>query len=144
MGQFSFEYCPMSHKTSSRIYQDQPTLGGWLVTLPLLSAFVLLLTSLSASSSSVRLVCCPSPALSLCCLTCICSLTVQSRSESSAPCATSVLLGRFSVPPSPLLLVLNYSLLFIFFCFVGGQISLPRSCTGLCSQKLGRGVMHGA
>jgi hypothetical protein len=39
MRQFSFEYCPQSCDTSSVIHHGL-TLGGWLVTPPLLSAFV--------------------------------------------------------------------------------------------------------
>jgi hypothetical protein len=37
--------------------------------------------------------------------------------ESLAPCSTPVLWGRFSVPPSLPLVVLDYSLLFMFFNF---------------------------
>jgi hypothetical protein len=38
VGQFSFEYGPQSHKTSSGIYHGS-TLGSWLVTPPLLCYF---------------------------------------------------------------------------------------------------------
>jgi hypothetical protein len=44
VGQFSFEYCPQSHETSSGIYH-QATLGGWFVTPSPLSNFVCYLTS---------------------------------------------------------------------------------------------------
>jgi hypothetical protein len=43
LGQFSFEFCPQSHETSSIIHHFGnylPTLGSWLVTPPLLLAFV--------------------------------------------------------------------------------------------------------
>jgi hypothetical protein len=53
--------------------------------------------------------------------------------ESSAPCSPPVLWGRFTILPLPLLSVLDYSLLFTLFSFVGGWFSLPRGCTGLCS-----------
>jgi hypothetical protein len=58
--------------------------------------------------------------------------------ESSAPCPTCILLGKFRVPPPPLLLVLGYSLL---FTFIGGEwFSLPKCCAGLCSQGVSKGV----
>jgi hypothetical protein len=52
--------------------------------------------------------------------------------ESSSPCPTPILWGRFSIPPPPPLLVLDYSSLFMFSNFVGG-FSLPRGSARLCS-----------
>jgi hypothetical protein len=40
--------------------------------------------------------------------------------KSSAPCPTLVLQGKFSVLPSPMLSVLDYSSLLMFFSFVRG------------------------
>jgi hypothetical protein len=73
--------------------------------------------------------CCPTPVLSLYC----CEF-----SSLLYPCSP----GQIQPSNPPLLLVLNYSLLFIFFSFVVGEFSLPRRCTGLCSQGVGRRVVH--
>jgi hypothetical protein len=64
--------------------------------------------------------------------------------ECLAPCPTPVLQGRFSIAPPSLLLVLDYSSLFMFFSFAWGGFSLSRGCAGLFSWGVGRGVMHGA
>jgi hypothetical protein len=53
--------------------------------------------------------------------------------ESFAPYPSPIPQGRFSIPPSPLLSVLDYSLLFRLFSFVGWWFSLPRGCAELCS-----------
>jgi hypothetical protein len=66
-------------------------LGGWLVTLLPLSVFA------------------ASPTL----------IPWEFGTESLAPCPTPILWGRFSVPLPPVLSVLDYSLLFMFFSFVG-------------------------
>jgi hypothetical protein len=96
---------------------------------------------LNASGSSGRLSCHPTPALSLCCFSHIHSLRVHSWEFSFL--SHPFLWDRFSVPPPPLLSVLDYSLLFIVFSFVGGI----QSAQGLCwimSWGLGRGAVHGA
>jgi hypothetical protein len=66
--------------------------------------------------------------------------------ESSASCPTHVLWIKFSVPPSPLLFVLDYTSLFMFFSFAGVEwgFSLPRGCDILFFLDMGKGVMSGA
>jgi hypothetical protein len=51
-----------------------------------------------------------------------------------------LLWGRFSIPLSPLLLVLDYSFLFMFFSFAVREFSLPRVCIGLFLQGVGKVV----
>jgi hypothetical protein len=106
VGQFSFEHCLLSLEISSGIHHlpcfgrlachPTPTLsfytspdfclvlvaplGGWLFTSSLLSAFVTF------------------PEF---------NEFIQFSTESSAPCPIPVLLGRFSVPPPPLLFMLQ-------------------------------------
>jgi hypothetical protein len=112
VGQFSFEYCPLSHTISSGIYH-LPCFG--------------------------RLVCHHTPSLSLYVSPDLCSVLVAPLGgwlvapppsqplllyprlfiESSAPCPTPVLLGRLSIPLPPPLSVLDYSSLCMLFSFVG-------------------------
>jgi hypothetical protein len=74
-----------------------------------------------------RLSCCTTP------LSAFAALLVfvhwEFGTESLTPCPTPILHGRFSVLPPPLLLVLKYSLLLMFFSFAGGII---QSAQGLC------------
>jgi hypothetical protein len=93
VGQFHFEYCPLSHETSSVIHQG-PALGDWLVSPPPLSAFVPHPTSASwkFSSSGCWLFTHPhSQSL---------FLVLPSFAESLAPYPTPILQGRFSIPLS--------------------------------------------
>jgi hypothetical protein len=123
VGQFSFAYCPLSHEFSS----------GMVGLLPHTCSQPLCLFSplLGASSSFGWLAYHPKPAPSLYCFSHIHSLRVWHWEFGSLPHPHS--LGRFSVPSLPSLMVLDYSLLFILFIFVGLVISLPRGCTWLCS-----------
>jgi hypothetical protein len=82
---------------------------------------------LSSSSSSGRLACYPTLALSLCCFTCVHSLRVQYWECGSLP--HSHPLGQVQCSPPPLLFVLDYNSLFMLFNFVGGNV---RSAQGLC------------
>jgi hypothetical protein len=82
-----------------------------------------------------RLVCCPKLILSLCYLSYLYSPRVQVLAQHLFSRASSV----FNLSP---LLVLDYSLLFMFFSF-GGWFSLPRGYTRLWSWGLGRGVACG-
>jgi hypothetical protein len=107
LGQFNFEWCPLSQEISS-----------WIHHLPW----------------CVRLARDPTPTLNLCAspdlcwvlvaplVGCPCSqplLLFPCFTETLPPCPSSVLLGRFSVPFPPPLLVLDYSSLFTFFsCLV--------------------------
>jgi hypothetical protein len=91
-----FEYYPLFHETNWGIY-NMPCFGGWFFALPLLSAFVAFPVFIHWEFST----------------------------GSSAPCPTPVLQGRFSIPPPPLMSVLEYSLLFCFSVLLGG-FSLPR------------------
>jgi hypothetical protein len=50
VGQFSFEYCPQSHWTSSGIYHG-PNVGGWLVASPCSQCLFHTPPSLSESSA---------------------------------------------------------------------------------------------
>jgi hypothetical protein len=62
------------------------------------------------------LACCPATTLSLCCFM---HVTESSCWEFGSLPHPSYL-GRFSVSPLPLLSVLDYSSLFVFFSFAGG------------------------
>jgi hypothetical protein len=113
VGQFSFEYYPLSHEGSAGIH-CLPCFG--------------------------RLACCPTPTLSLCASSDLCLvLAAPLGGQLDAPPSlsafvalpifvhwefsslpTPALRGRFSVPPPPPLLVLDYSSLFMLFSFVGG------------------------
>jgi hypothetical protein len=111
---------------------------GWPVTPPLkggllphsLSQPLCLSRSLlrvSGSSGRLRLACHPAPALSLCCFG---GHHQEFCAETSAPCPIPVFLDRFSVPPPPPLLVLDYSCCLCFSILQGG-ISLLRGYPGL-------------
>jgi hypothetical protein len=130
VGQFSFECLTRSALGSTTF----PTLGGWPVTPPLLSAFVPPQPLLGASGSSGRLACHYTSTFNLCCFTCICSL--KCGAESSAPCPTPVLWDKLRVPPPPPLLVLDYSSL--FFSFIGGD----SVCPGTALDYVPRGVVR--
>jgi hypothetical protein len=114
VGQFSFEYCPLSHEISSRIYH-LPCFGKLDIARPLLSAFAALPTLVLWEFST----------------------------ESSALCPTLILQGRFSVPPHLhcrcyiIVCCLCFSALF-------GGFNLPRCYTWLCSWAVGRAVACGA
>jgi hypothetical protein len=71
-------------------------------------------------------------------------LFLPSFTESLAPCPTPVHQGQVQCSTPPLMLMLDYNLLFMLFSFFGGRSNLPRRCAGLCSLGVGRGVMCGA
>jgi hypothetical protein len=92
---------------------------------------------LSATLATGRFACHPTPALSLCYLSCLHLLRVL------GPCTTALLQGRFSIPPPTLVSVLdcNYNcLLMILSVLPGWSVSLLRECPGLCSLGVDRGV----
>jgi hypothetical protein len=92
-----------------------------------------------------KLVCCPIPLVSICASPNCFSLRVQCWEFASLP-YPPILQGRISIPPLPLLVVLDYSSLFMFFSFVGGRgrFNLTRGCTALCSRGVvSRGVTCG-
>jgi hypothetical protein len=93
-------------------------LGGWLFGPPHLSAFV---ASWQITASLVPRAGFLAPTWTIQC-------------ERSSFCPPTILHGRFSVPLPPLLLVLDYSLLFMVISFAGGCFSLLRDCAGLFSQ----------
>jgi hypothetical protein len=84
--------CP---KRSAPQFTTCPALGGWSGELLCLSRPLL-----SASASSGRLVCHPTPALILCCLTSICSLRVQHWEFSSLSHHCSPVQVQCSTPTS--------------------------------------------
>jgi hypothetical protein len=132
VGQFNFECCPLSWR-SAPASTTCPDLGGWPVA-PLRSQSLCFSRALlGACGSSGRLVCHPTLVLSHCCFTC---------TESLAPCPTSLLQSRFSIPSLPLLLVLDYGTV-CFSVLLGMGFSLPRGA-GLFFWRVGRGVTHGA
>jgi hypothetical protein len=90
-------------------------LGGWLVTLPLLSAFAFLLMLVHYEFSG----------------------------ENLAPSPTSILQSRFSIPPPPLMIFfrLQFAVYVFQFCWQG--FSLSRGFNGLFSWGVVRGVAHG-
>jgi hypothetical protein len=106
-----------------QLWDPSPSLL-WEVSLlsqPLSQPLCLFQSLLDSGGSSGKLACHPTLALSLCCFTCVSSLRVW-----------LLVPPRFSgasVPSSALLLVLDYSLLFMFFSFAGGGV---QSVQGLC------------
>jgi hypothetical protein len=48
------------------------------------------------------------------------TLTWEFSTEILAPCITPIVWGRLSIPPPPLISVLDYNSLFMFFNFPGG------------------------
>jgi hypothetical protein len=120
VGQFSFEYCPQSHQTSSAIHHSL-ALECWLVTPSLLSAFVPCPASAGWEfNSSGRLACHFTPALSACSQPLLLSLRVQLLAPppfkvGSVLCSTP--------PPSS---VVDYNSLFMFLSFIVGGFNLPR------------------
>jgi hypothetical protein len=136
LGKFSFGYCPLFHEISSRIHH-LPHFG--------------------------RLACHPSPTLSFCASPDLCSVLAAPLGDwLVTPCLLSafvalptfihkefgslphpVLQGRFSVPlpTSAVVVRLQFATYAFQFCWRWG-FSLPRGCTGLCSQVVDRGVVH--
>jgi hypothetical protein len=88
-----------------------------------------------------EVLCHPTPALSLCCLTHVYSLRVLCWFWLLAPPLSP---GQFpDSPPAPTIGVrLQFAVYVLQFCW--GGFSLPRGCTGLCFQGVGREVMHGS
>jgi hypothetical protein len=97
-----------------------PTLEGWPVTPYPLTALVPILTSAQCWFTSFRrLACSPAPALRLCCFSCL-------FTESSAPCPTPILQGRFSI--STVGVRLQFAVYGVQFCCEGWV----QSAQGLC------------
>jgi hypothetical protein len=92
--------------------------GTWPVPHPHSQPLCFSWPLLSARSSSGMLACQSSPALRLCSFPAFC-WEFGTESESLVPCPNPILVGRFSIPPTPLLVVLDYCSLFIFFSFPG-------------------------
>jgi hypothetical protein len=102
-----------------------PASGGCLLPHPCAQLLCLSQPLLSASSSSGRLVCHPTPTLSLCCF----SPCSPGQVQCSTPTSTVGIRSQFSL---------------CFSVLLRGEVSLPRGCTALCSQRVGRGVTCGA
>jgi hypothetical protein len=95
------------------------------------------------SGSSGTLAYSPTPALSLCCFTCVFSQTVQHWEFDSLPHPHSPEQVHCSTPISAVDVWLHFTVYLFQFCWVGG-FNLPRVCAGLCSWIVGRGITHGA
>jgi hypothetical protein len=119
VGQFSFECCLLSQKSAPG-FTPCPPLGGWPVVPPSLSAFAVLCThhwKFGTKNSDP----CPTPASSALRVWLLAPhLGVQHWEFSSCP--TLVLPGRFSIPSLSLMLVLDYSSLFMFSVLLGGRV----------------------
>jgi hypothetical protein len=59
--------------------------------------------------------------------------------ESLAPCPIPILWDRFSIPLPPLLLVLDYSSMFMFFSFAGG-VGYGSVCPGAALDYFPQGM----
>jgi hypothetical protein len=148
--------CSMRSATGS---MTCPTFGSWLFVPPPHSqplCFSLPLLDFSGSSGS------PAPTLRHCASPYLCWVLATAlggwfvfallllafvalpafihwefSTESSAPCPTSILWDRFSVPPPPPLSVLDCSLLFMLFSFVVGGSSF---CPGAVLHYVPKGL----
>jgi hypothetical protein len=133
--QFSFELSSLSQR-SALGSTTWPALGGWPVTLPLLSTFVLFLISARASGFFGRLACHLTPTfnlgallfsvgcqwllwefdLSLHSAVALPTLShLEFGAENLAPCLTLIFWVRFSVPLPTLLSVLKYAVYVLSF-----------------------------
>jgi hypothetical protein len=123
VGQFSFKCCPLSQK-SALGSTSFTALGVWPFGM---------------------LVCHSTPSLSLYASGDLCWVPLVPL----ALCPTPVLQGRFSIPPPPLMSVLDYSSLFMVFSFAGeGGSICPGGYAGLFFRGgvelgVGRGARHG-
>jgi hypothetical protein len=138
VGQFSFEYCPQSQETISGI-NHQPCFEKLACyptphSQPLCLASPLVVLVQHLWDVGLLPYHCSQPLL----------LFPRLFSESLAVCPTPVLWGRFNVPPTHTLSMLEYNLLLILFSSVGRGFNMPKDCTGLCSPGVGRGVTHGS
>jgi hypothetical protein len=121
-------FCPTRSALGPTTY---PTLGGWLISPLLLSAFV----SLPASAGWGLLW---AVGLSLHSCSHLCSLRVLLLPPPHSP-------GQVQpyTPTSTVSVKLQFAVYAFQFCLVWGGFSLPRDCAGLCSQGVGRRVMCG-
>jgi hypothetical protein len=136
--QFSFEYCPLSHETSSKIYL-LPHFGRLACCpSPALSLCASLnLCSVLAAPLGGWLVA-PSLTLSLCCFSFTESLALRCQLLGQLPFSVA---GSVSTPTSTVGVGLQFTVYAFQLCW--GRFSLSRDCAVLCSQEVGKGVMHG-
>jgi hypothetical protein len=123
--------------------QDPPPFPFWKVGLsphPCSQPLCLSWPLPGVSSTSGSLAYCPTLTLSLCWFTMF--VHWEFHSESLVPCLIPILQNRFIITPPPPLLVLDHSLLFMFFSFVRRAV---QSSQGLhwIMFPVGGGLAHG-
>jgi hypothetical protein len=141
-GPIQFWMLPLPRKIVPE-FSTCSALGGWPVAPPQLSAFVHLQPLLGASLPPLGgwFV---TPLLLLASVAQLAFPHWEFGTESSVPCSTPILQGRFRVPLPPLLSVSDYNLLLMLFNFVGGGTQSPQRLPWIMFPVCGYGVAHGA